>query len=260
MYGCKGINTQIFCFLFTNVVHLFCKLCVCNVIKTKNMKKLLLIIIILAFGLLSKAQEQTVTFYKDGFLKKEVKEKKANFKKVETVDSEGIIHVKVYDLFKNWLISEEIYNKNRTPTGIWTTRSGLGLKKWDFSKLVYADKEMDSIYRSIGKELNDNLDIDNDKIAQFGENEHSLFQYLLDNLEFPREALERDIKGVVRLRFAVKKDGSVEVIAILDSAHPLLDYTAWELIEKMPKWKPATKNGKPIESYFHLPISFMLTY
>lgn len=72
--------------------------------------------------------------------------------------------------------------------------------------------------------------------------------------------MERDIKGVVRLRFAVKKDGSVEVIAILDSAHPLLDYTAWELIEKMPKWKPAIKNGKPIESYFHLPISFMLTY
>ena len=31
-----------------------------------------------------------------------------------------------------------------------------------------------------------------------------------------------------------------------------------ELIENMPKWNPAKKDGKPIDSYYNIPVKYSL--
>ena len=219
------------------------------------MKRQLLILLFVACGLVSKAQQKNETYYKDYYLTKEVDEKKAKFKKVETKSPDGIVNIQIFDLSKNCIIKEENY-KDNNPVGVWTTFSeNCSLdKKRDFSKLVYSNKQIDTLFNNVIKEGN----IDNYEKAQYGENENAIFQYLVSKLRYPNEAKEAGISGTVYLQFIIKADGSIKMISVVRGAHTFLDYESWELIENMPKWNPAKKDGQPIDSYYNLPLKYVL--
>lgn len=206
-------------------------------------------------GLISKAQQKNETFYKDYYLTKEVDVKKAKFKKVETKNTDGTVNVQIFNLAKECIMKEENY-KDNNPVGVWTTYfENCSLdKKRDFSKLVYSTKQVDTLFNNVIKEGNP----DNYEKAQYGDNENALFQYLASKLNYPSEAREAGISGAVYLQFIIKADGSIKMVSIARSAHAILDYESWELIENMPKWNPAKKDGKPIDSYCTLPIRYAL--
>jgi len=217
--------------------------------------KNILILLFVALGFISKAQQQTETYFKDYYLTKEVDEKKAKFKKVETIDADGTVHFKVIDLDRRCLSLERSY-KDKNPVGVWATYSQNCTveQRWDFSKLVYSKSKVDTIFNN--EVSNDNSDIY--EIAQFGDNEEAIFNYLATNVKYPNIAKEAGIMGRVYLHFMILADGEVKMVSILESAHAFLDYEAWEVIERMPKWKPATKNGQPIASNYYLPVKFSL--
>jgi len=162
------------------------------------MKRLLLTIMLVACGLVSKAQQKNEIYYKDYYLKKEVAEKKAKFKKIETKYANGFINIQVFNLSKKCIIKEENY-KGNIPVGVWTTYSedcSLN-KKRDFSKLVYSNKQVDTLFNNVIKDGNPG----NYENAQYGDNENEIFQYVASKLRYPIEAMNAGLSGTERFTF-----------------------------------------------------------
>lgn len=95
---------------------------------------------------------------------------------------------------------------------------------------------------------------------QYGENENDLFDFLRQNMRYPKEVKKKNISGKVIVSFVIEKDGSISNIEVSQkSPHPLLDQEAVRLVKLMNKWKPGYSNGEPIRVKFQLPITFRLT-
>jgi len=88
--------------------------------------------------------------------------------------------------------------------------------------------------------------------------EKALSEFLNKNIEYPKEAQEKEIEGTVYVNFIVEKDGSLSNINILRSCHKLLDDEALRVVKMMPKWKPEQTGGKNSRMRFNLPIVFKL--
>jgi len=83
-------------------------------------------------------------------------------------------------------------------------------------------------------------------------------KYLQENMTYPPEAREKKITGQVFLEFVVEKDGSISNVKVIKSVHPLLDAEAVRAIKQLPKWKPGMQNGKPVRTYFSIPVRFTI--
>lgn len=86
----------------------------------------------------------------------------------------------------------------------------------------------------------------------------NLFQYLGANIQYPRKAYEKGIAGNVVVSFVISKTGEIVNAKIIRSVHPLLDKEALRVVESMPRWKPGTIKGVPVNIKYSLPISFRL--
>jgi len=88
--------------------------------------------------------------------------------------------------------------------------------------------------------------------------EGDLSVWLGSHLQYPPEAQNNGLQGVVVCQFIVEKDGSVGNVTVLRSIDPLLDKEAVRVIESMPKWAPGRKDGKPVRVKYTLPVRFQL--
>ena len=78
------------------------------------------------------------------------------------------------------------------------------------------------------------------------------------HIEYPQSALDNNIQGKVVLRFVVEKDGSIGDVIVARKVDPALDKEAIRVLKSMPKWTPGKQRGKPVRSYFTLPIAFTI--
>ncbi|MEY5002071.1 MAG: hypothetical protein RLZZ211_2107 [Bacteroidota bacterium] len=64
----------------------------------------------------------------------------------------------------------------------------------------------------------------------------------------------------VIVRFIVEKDGSLTYIYVESATVycPPCNKEAIRLVQEMPKWKPATKNGEPVRNWVRVPINFQV--
>lgn len=95
------------------------------------------------------------------------------------------------------------------------------------------------------------------KKAEFVGGTPELVKFLRENLTYPN--VDGDEQGTVIVEFTVEKDGSISNPTIIRSVHELFDAEALRVVSKMPKWIPASHNGKVVRSKFRLPISFKLS-
>ena len=84
----------------------------------------------------------------------------------------------------------------------------------------------------------------------------SLEAYILRNVRYPKEALEKGIKGNVYVGVTIRADGSVTDEHIVRGAHPLLDNEALRIAQKLPQRKPARINGKPVDETYVITVPF----
>jgi TonB family protein len=83
-------------------------------------------------------------------------------------------------------------------------------------------------------------------------------KYLENNLRYPDAAIDAGITGIVKVKFDIKKDGTLEEIEVVNSPHPLLSAEALRLMKKSPPWEPAILLNKTV-SYRHIQsITFAL--
>ena len=91
--------------------------------------------------------------------------------------------------------------------------------------------------------------------AQYPQGIDSLKTFIKNNLVYPSDG---GVQGRVIVGFVVEKDGSITNVDIVRSVHPALDEAAINVINKMPKWIPATNKGKIVRSRYYLPILFKI--
>jgi protein TonB len=73
---------------------------------------------------------------------------------------------------------------------------------------------------------------------------------------YPTVARQRGIGGEVILRVVVKVDGSTEVVGVVKSLAHCVD--AAVASAKLWRWKPARRNGKPVEAFGIITVTFDL--
>jgi len=83
-------------------------------------------------------------------------------------------------------------------------------------------------------------------------------KWLYETIKYPAEAKEKGIKGKVILRFIVTSEGKVENVSVIRGVDPLLDNEAVRAMNLCPEWIPGKMNGKPVNIYYSVPISFSL--
>ena len=189
------------------------------------------------------------TYYKDYYLSKKTSKKKAYFMHVKSMKGSKLTEQtlrktdgRVYD--------QKMFD-NDLPCDIWKNRDSAGklIYEYDFNKLVYCD----STDSDVIKEKHNDLD------SSFTEAKFdSIFVFLSKNLKYPLYAKENGIMGTVFLSFHIDVKGGIKDVCILKGAHPILDIEAFRVVNLMPKWTPATKDGNAVETIYSLPMRFSL--
>ena len=81
--------------------------------------------------------------------------------------------------------------------------------------------------------------------------QQALDNYILDNLKINRKDKKLKTQGEIIVKFFIGIDGSVLKPTILNKGlSEKLNKEALRIISNMPKWKPATKNGKLVETMY----------
>lgn len=102
----------------------------------------------------------------------------------------------------------------------------------------------------------------NKKVSQFIKEsvyhggDAALYKFLGKTLQYPDEAMKKNIMGTVIVEYRIAVDGRVADIRVVQSVENSLDKEAVRVIGLMPDWEPAMLGGIPINSYKKLPIVF----
>lgn len=86
----------------------------------------------------------------------------------------------------------------------------------------------------------------------------AMHQFISSSLQYPKEAVEKHIQGLVVYTFVVEKDGTLSNFDIIHRADPLLDAEALRILKSMPPWRPAKHKGQEVRSKSYVPMYFKL--
>ena len=84
--------------------------------------------------------------------------------------------------------------------------------------------------------------------------------WVQEHLQYPAEAVERNIQGRVVVTFTIEKEGSVSNILVLQSPDKLLADEARRVIASSPAgaWTPGEQRGEKVRVKYTLPVDFYL--
>ena len=86
----------------------------------------------------------------------------------------------------------------------------------------------------------------------------ALREFVNTHLTYPELARMNGAEGNATVRFLVAPDGTASRIKILQSPGYDCDKSLIKLIEKMPTWSPALRNGTPQGGWVLLEVAFRL--
>ncbi len=79
-----------------------------------------------------------------------------------------------------------------------------------------------------------------------------LYQHLKNQFKYPYSAWKKQLEGVVRVRFVVNYDGTVQDVEILKGLSLDIDTEIVRIFTILPHWKPAAQDGKRVKATFTL--------
>ena len=94
--------------------------------------------------------------------------------------------------------------------------------------------------------------------AEFPGGMEGLMTYMVEHINYPKSMQKAGKSGTVYVGFIIDTDGKVIDAQVKKGAEQELDDEALRVIESMPPWKPATKDGKPVKQEMVLPVKFKL--
>ncbi|PID88417.1 MAG: hypothetical protein CSB06_00275 [Bacteroidia bacterium] len=129
-----------------------------------------------------------------------------------------------------------------------------GIKIDDFDESENIDLEPDP-----EPEVEDKIFVYVKNMPEFPGGNTALRRWVGKNIIYPAQARENGIEGTVYLRFEVTKSGKVGKVELQKGADPLLDEEAIRVIKKLPKFKPGEQNGKKVNVWYSIPVTFKLS-
>lgn len=86
-----------------------------------------------------------------------------------------------------------------------------------------------------------------------------LGKHVQNHLHYPKEAIDNKVEGDVWVRFIIDKEGGVGNIEVRGpNGGSSLEEEAKRVIAELPRFKPATYNGKEVSVKYAFPINFKL--
>ncbi len=93
---------------------------------------------------------------------------------------------------------------------------------------------------------------------EYPDGEKALYKYLAENIHYPEQAKADGIEGKVFVRFIVRDNGDIVNVEVERGIGGGCDEEAMRVIKSMPKWIPATSEGKVVNVQYVIPINFKL--
>jgi periplasmic protein TonB len=99
-----------------------------------------------------------------------------------------------------------------------------------------------------------------DSLPEFEGGLNALKKFLISQLKYPTIAFDQFIEGTVYVKFVVEKNGKVAYPVLQNNVGYGLDEEAMRVVALIPKFKkPGRVNGKPVRTYFNVPIKFKIS-
>jgi TonB family protein len=114
---------------------------------------------------------------------------------------------------------------------------------------LWAQKEKEDLPDALKARLNSTQ-------AEFPGGYEKMNKFINKQKRYETNSQEEGHVGVVAVSFIVETDGQLDSVQVVQ---PLTDYynkEAMRIIKAMPKWKPATQNGKAVRTQLTFPIKF----
>ncbi|HYF69393.1 MAG TPA: M56 family metallopeptidase [Ohtaekwangia sp.] len=86
----------------------------------------------------------------------------------------------------------------------------------------------------------------------------ALYDFLSENITYPKESRASGIEGKVLVGFVVEPDGTITSLSVLKGVDPAIDAEALRVMALSPKWTPAKNKGMLVRQKLVLPINFSL--
>lgn len=221
------------------------------------MHKLLFSILLSVFSMYCVAQtSQTVHYYKDQYLNKEVAKEKASFSKTITHTADTIT-TEVKNIKTNKIIRSESY-KGDEPVGIWIS----GETKLDYNfTIVYSDDLCPINFPGI---VIQDFFHDDDSIGYIApkmqDGQALIYRFIMNQVRYPESAKLKKLQGMSTISFIINTEGRVENITARKGSNIAFDKEAIRVIKLLSFSSPAQLNGKPQRLCVMQKIKFNLDY
>lgn len=97
------------------------------------------------------------------------------------------------------------------------------------------------------------------KLPTFKGGSLALISYLQRNLQYPPNARERGLEGIIYVGCEIKADGTVGFVKpAADIPNSGFAREAMRVVSTLPAWEPAEQDGKKVRSFVYIPIKFQL--
>lgn len=84
-------------------------------------------------------------------------------------------------------------------------------------------------------------------------------EHIQENFNYPKKAMKKKITGRVIVSFIINKEGEIKSITTKGPENgKILEEEARRIISLLPKMKPGTQRGEPVNVRYSIPINFSL--
>lgn len=103
-----------------------------------------------------------------------------------------------------------------------------------------------------------NIYLNCDSMPKFPGGDQKMYEFISQNINYPRSAMEQLISGEVLFTFIIETHGTISNIKIIKGIGAGCDEEVMRVVSKMPKWTPGMHNGQFVRVRNQLPIRFNL--
>ena len=93
-------------------------------------------------------------------------------------------------------------------------------------------------------------------MPEFPGGSKALAQFLGRNIRYPQNAIDNGTEGKLIVKFVVCEDGSLCNEEFQNRLGDGCEQEVLRVLRLMPPWKPGLVDGKPVKTFFRLPVTF----
>lgn len=97
-----------------------------------------------------------------------------------------------------------------------------------------------------------------DRVPQFPGGESLYLRFFATKMRFPAEGKEKGVQGQVLASFVIDTTGKITEAKIVKGVCTAYNEEVLRIINLLPLWQPAVKNGKKVSYRFYQPVSFII--